>query len=74
LRAARQQVGELRLQDAEFVAPRVAKDPEVVAVLLLVVPASGAEGLGALNLRLLGLDLSRNGRIHAWSRIVESGG
>ena len=40
-----QEVGELRLQDAEFVAPRVAQDPEVKAAFGLVIPAGGAESL-----------------------------
>src|SRR2546430_1222972 len=39
-----QEFGELRLQDAEFVAPRVAQDPEVKAAFGLVIPAGGAEG------------------------------
>jgi hypothetical protein len=39
-----QEVGELRLQDAEFVAPRVVQDPEVKAAFGLVIPAGGAEG------------------------------
>jgi hypothetical protein len=39
-----QEFGELRLQDAEFVAPRVVRDPEVKAAFGLVIPAGGAEG------------------------------
>src|SRR6266702_3520548 len=39
-----QEFGELRLQDAEFVAPRVAQDPEVKAAFGLVIPAGGAVG------------------------------
>ncbi len=40
-----QEVGELRLENAEFVAPRVAQDPEVKTAFGLVIPAGGAEGL-----------------------------
>src|SRR5689334_4409693 len=34
-----EEVGELGLEDAEFVAPGVAHDPEVVVALLLVIPS-----------------------------------
>jgi hypothetical protein len=40
-----QEVGELRLKDAEFVAPRVVQDPEVKAAFGLMIPADGAESL-----------------------------
>jgi hypothetical protein len=36
-----QEFGELRLQDAEFVAPRVVQDPEVKAAFGLVIQGSG---------------------------------
>jgi len=37
------EVGELRVQDAELVAPGVVHDPEVEAAFLLMIPAGGAE-------------------------------
>ncbi len=38
-----EQIRELRLEDAELLAPGLAHDPEVVAPFLLVVPAGGPE-------------------------------
>jgi hypothetical protein len=48
--AAGEQLRELGLEHAELIALRVAQQPEVVAPLLLVVSAGGAERFEALNL------------------------
>ena len=42
------------MQDAEFVVPWVAQDPEVEPAFLLVIPPLSAEGLQAL---YLGFDI-----------------
>ena len=49
-----EEFGEVDLEDAELVGPRVAEYPEVVAALLLVVPAGCAERFESLD---LGLDV-----------------
>src|SRR6266581_963603 len=58
-----QEFGELRLQDAEFVAPWVAQDPEVKAAFGLVIPAGGAEGFqpGDFGLHVVGFQV----QVHA---------
>src|SRR5215211_5599806 len=54
-----QQLGEVRVEHAELVTPRVAHDPEVKAALLLVVIAGRAQRLQAfdLGLNIVGLQV-----------------
>jgi hypothetical protein len=54
-----EQVGEVRVEHAELVAPGVAQDPEVKAALLLVVIAGRAQRLQAsdLGLNIVGLQV-----------------
>ena len=49
-----EQLGEVRVEHAELVAPGVAQDPEVKAALLLMVIAGRAQRLQALDLGHLG--------------------
>jgi len=45
-----QELGELRVEHAELVVPRVAHDPELEAAFVLMVPPAGAQRFKALDL------------------------
>jgi hypothetical protein len=45
-----QELGELRVEHAELVVPRVAYDPELEAAFVLMVPPAGAQRFKALDL------------------------
>jgi hypothetical protein len=49
---AGQEFGELRLEDAEFIAPRAAQDPEIKAAFIVMIPPGGTERLQAADFGL----------------------